>query len=358
MASVQTQRIDIKRIGYHILFWVVITVGYDLFSVVARGGALGKTLLVDFLFYTPTDILCVYVVLYLLIPRFLLTKKYILFSTLSVIWIAVMVVFIAIPFQYMGLTEVLDYKAIIPDFYPFFKRNIVEIVTLKFMITGIAAAIKISKVWLVSQKRQQKLFTEKLETELKLREAELKFLKSQINPHFLFNALNNLYSLTLTKSDKAPEVVLKISALLDYVLYECNVPLIELERELESIRNYIDLQTIRYGTKTNISFKTSGQTASCRIAPLLILPLVENAFKHGLDKTIGSGYVDIITDVSDNELKVSVKNTLNGENNHEGEGIGIKNLRKRLELQYPGKFTFELTQTETEFQAYLSILTT
>jgi len=350
-----TNKVSLKRIGYHFLFWIVITVSYDLFSVVVRGGELGKTLLVDLLFYMPTDILSVYVVLYALIPHFLLKKKYMSFGFLSVVWIGFLTVFIALPIQYLGWTEVLNYKMRIPEFYPFFKRQIVEVVTLKFMITGIALAIKIAKIWLATQLRQQKLIKEKLETELKLREAELRFLKSQINPHFLFNALNNLYSLTLSKSDKAPEVVLKISALLDYVLYECNVPLISLDRETDSIRNYIDLQKIRYGTRTNIEFNLQGDTAAVQIAPLLILPLVENAFKHGLDKTIGSGFVRIKISVENKELNIKVENSLNGENNHEGEGIGIKNLRKRLELQYPNQHTILLNETENEFVAELQI---
>lgn len=348
------KQLDFKRIGYHVLFWAVITVSYDLLAVIMRGGEFGRTLLLDLAFYTPSDVLGAYFVLYVLIPRFLLKKKYVLFGVLTVLWLAVMLVFIAMPFQYLGLTEVFGYDKV-PSYWYYFRMHLVEMITIKFMITGVASSIKIAKIWIATQKRQQKLIKEKLETELKLREAELKFLKSQINPHFLFNALNNLYSLTLSKSDKAPEVVLKISSLLDYVLYECNVPYIELEREAESIKNYIDLQKMRYGQKVNIKLHREGNAENVQIAPLLILPLIENAFKHGLDKSLGEGFVYISLKANKNKLQLTVRNSLKGENNHDGKGIGLKNLKKRLELQYPERYSFSIKEEKDEFIADLSL---
>jgi LytS/YehU family sensor histidine kinase len=235
-------------------------------------------------------------------------------------------------------------------------HNFLMAVTIKLMIIGIASSIKIAKNWLVSQQRQQNLMKEKLEIDLQLRESELRFLKSQINPHFLFNALNNLYSLTLEKSEKAPDVVLKISSILDYVLYECNVPQIDLDREISNINDYIDLQKIRYGDDTDISVTVKGETGNAKIAPLLILPLVENAFKHGLDKNVGKGYIEIDIDVDEDKNFVSViKNSLKGEKNHNKEGIGILNLRKRLELQYPGKYEFDLQINDDSCVTRLSL---
>jgi LytS/YehU family sensor histidine kinase len=233
---------------------------------------------------------------------------------------------------------------------------IIPTMTVKLMIIGIASSIKIAKIWIISQKRQQNLIKEKLEINLRLKESELKHLKSQLNPHFLFNALNNLYGLTLEGSSKAPEVVLKISSLLDYILYKCDGPTIDLETEIENVKNYIDLQKIRYGEDTNIEIAIKGNPCGISIAPLLILPLVENAFKHGLDKNVGKGFVKIVIEINtENNFVVYVENSLKGENNHEGEGIGLKNLKKRLELQYPQKYHFVVNNNSVIYSTKLSI---
>jgi len=299
--------------------------------------------------------------LYFLIPKFLFKKKYVIFSLYSIVFFIILILFITLPFQYLG--HFMDYKIHylsagkpFPGFTHFVLNNIIPTITVKMMIIGIASSIKIAKVWIVSQKRQQNLIKEKLEINLQLKESELKNLKTQLNPHFLFNALNNLYSLTLEKSSKAPEVVLKISSLLDYVLYQCNGPTIDLDTEIENVKNYIDLQKIRYGEGVNIDFKIIGSSYNVNIAPLLILPLVENAFKHGLDKNIGDGFIKIIIEITEEKhLQIFVENSLKGENNHEGEGIGLKNLNKRLELQYPNLYKLEIDSSNIKYSTKLSI---
>jgi len=353
--------LDYKRIGYHVLFWAVVTISYDAISAFIYDRHFFQTLIHDLKYYTPTDMLGVYFMLYVLIPKLLLKKKYLLFSIFSIIFFLILIIVITLPLQYFGLF--VDYKEHyllnekpFPTFIGFFYQNVLLVITIKLMIMGIATSIKIAKVWLKSQKRQQKLMNEKLEINLQLKEAELKYLKSQINPHFLFNSLNNLYSLTLEKSSKAPEVVLKISSLLDYVLYKCNVASIELEQEIDNIRNYIDLQKIRYGNETNIKFNIKGNVSDIKIAPLLILPIVENAFKHGLDKNVGKGYINIdIIITEEDKFYLIVKNSLKGENNHEGEGIGLKNLKKRLELQYPEKFEFSVELSDNDYKTEMCL---
>lgn len=347
--------LDYKRIGYHLLFWVVITIGYDAISSVVHESKLAATLLIDIMFYTPTDMIGVYVTLYILFPLFLYKKKYFYLFLSFFIFFFILVFVIALPLQYYGIIWYLDEDIKAKSLEEFIRWSTLSVITIKIMIIGVASAIKIYKNWFSTQRRQQKLIKDKLETELKLRESELKFLKSQINPHFLFNSLNNLYSLTLEKSDKAPEVVLKISALLDYILYECNVPKIYIDKEIESIDNYIELQKIRYGKNTNIKFNIVGNTNDFLIAPLLMLPLIENAFKHGLDKNIGEGYVNIDINI-DEKLELTVSNSLYGENNHSGEGIGLKNLTKRLELQYPNSHSFKIKESDDKFEVYLCVI--
>lgn len=354
-------KIDYKRIAYHILFWVAITFFYDAIASFISETPFFHTLLHDLKYYTPTDILGVYFMLYFLIPKFLFKKKYIAFSLYSILFFIILILAITLPFQYLG--HFMDYRIYylsegkpFPNFTHFVIKNVVPTMTVKLMIIGIASSIKIAKVWVISQKRQQKLLKEKLEINLQLKESELKNLKSQLNPHFLFNALNNLYSLTLEKSPKASEVVLKISSLLDYVLYQCDGPTIDLETEIENVNNYIDLQKIRYGKDTNIELTIKGDACGVMVAPLLILPLVENAFKHGLDKNIGEGFVNIIIEINhEDKLVVYIENSLKGENNHEGEGIGLINLKKRLELQYPQNYALEVNTSISMYSTELSI---
>lgn len=344
-------KIDKKRILPHVLFWVVITLLYDSFSVFAYEGNFAdfyKTLVLDLLFVTPTDMLGVYVVLYFLIPRFLHRKKYVLFGTFSLIFIFVLVFVIALPIEYYGRLNMFGGFRKEIGIFEFIQRKAVLAVTIKLMIIGIASTIKISKHWIKAQQRQQSLQKEKYETELKLKEAELKFLKSQINPHFLFNALNNLYSLTLIKSDKAPEVVLKISALLDYMLYECNDKYILLSKEIESLHNYIELQQIRFGEKAKLNIDIQDDTGTHKIAPLLILPFIENAVKHGLSRNIEDGELTIRLRIADEKLFLLVKNPMaespeTDEEDSVHQGIGLRNVKKRLELQYPNRYELKIT---------------
>jgi len=354
------KNLNYTRIGYHVLFWIIITVFYDGLSAVTSERQFSETLLLDLLFYTPTDMLGVYFTIYFLMPRFLYNKKYLRFTLWFLVFFAVMLIFVAMPLEYLGwkffLSDSFAEKGKdFPEYWQFFKRNIVWAITVKLMIIGLVSSIKFLKIWVRSQKHEQKLMQEKLETELKLKEAELKYLKSQINPHFLFNALNNLYSLTLEKSDLAPKIVLKISSLLDYMLYECNEPLTDLEKEAESIRNYVDLQQIRYGDKVDVQLKISEDLEDEKIAPLLLLPFVENAFKHGLDQNVGNGFVHIGMYTENDCFFFNTKNSVSNVPKEGNSGIGLKNVKKRLDLQYAGNYTLNIEETENEYFVDLNI---
>lgn len=354
------KNINYTRIGYHILFWIVITVFYDGLSAATSSRQFSETLLLDLLFYTPTDILGVYFTIYFLMPRFLYKKKIWQFSVWFLIFFAALILLIALPLEYLGWHLLLtDYFAEkgreFPSYWHFFERNIAWGITIKLMIIGLVSSVKFMKRWVSSQKHEQLLMKEKLETELKLKEAELKFLKSQINPHFLFNALNNLYSLTLEKSDLAPKIVLKISSLLDYMLYECNEPFTDLEKETESIRDYVDLQKIRYGDKVDVQLNISESIEDEKIAPLLLLPFVENAFKHGLDKNVGEGYVHIDMLTENNCFVFRTKNSMSYAEQEGNSGIGLKNVKKRLQLQYPDNYSLKIDEQENCFLAELTI---
>ncbi len=220
-----------------------------------------------------------------------------------------------------------------------------------YPVAFFAIAIKLLKYWYANQQAQQVLTQEKLQ-------AELKFLKTQIHPHFLFNTLNNLYALTLKKSDKAPEMVLKLSELINYMLYECKSDQVPLSKEIKFIRNYVDIEKMRYGDKLDVDLKITGNIGERKIAPLILLPFVENSFKHGASENLSQSWVKISVDSHTDHLIIKVENSKSGENGQNGDaGIGIQNVRRRLDLLYNGKHELKIINGEETFLVVLSINT-
>ena len=167
-------------------------------------------------------------------------------------------------------------------------------------------------------------------------EAELNYLRSQTNPHFLFNTLNNIYSLARDKSDLAPESIMRLSKILRFTLYEANGKYIAIEQELKIISDYIDLEKLRYDESLRINFNYDVEDMKQALPPLLLIPLVENAFKHGASETRSRPFVDIHLSVKNRQLLFVVKNStdLNEEDQNIKENIGLSNLRRQLELLY------------------------
>lgn len=182
-------------------------------------------------------------------------------------------------------------------------------------------------------------------------ETELKFLKSQINPHFLFNSLNSVYALTLTKSDKAPEIVLKLSEILRYILYDGGEKVVGLEKELEYLKNYLELEKIRYGNRLQIEMNISGDPSGKEIAPMLFLPFVENSFKHGVNSNIGNTFIKIHVIIDESQIVFNIENNKPSNNLNDGigyqGGIGIENVKKRLALLYPAKHSLDISEGDT-----------
>jgi two-component system, LytTR family, sensor kinase len=202
--------------------------------------------------------------------------------------------------------------------------------------------------WYEQKKLLQEIQVEKLQ-------AEVNYLRSQVNPHFLFNALNNLYALTLKKSDEAPEVVLKLAELMEYMLYESEDASVPLEKEINYLNNYLELEKIRQGNNADIRLTVKGNTGKCWIPPFLILPLVENAFKHGVNRAVHNAYLFISVDIAD-DLEIRIENNKsNSQGPEHNGGIGLLNLRRRLELLYPGKYVLETADGPDKYQVYLKI---
>ncbi|MEZ0454719.1 histidine kinase [Sphingobacterium thalpophilum] len=189
-------------------------------------------------------------------------------------------------------------------------------------------------------------------------QSELNFLKSQIHPHFLFNTLNNLYALTLKQSAKSSEVVLGLSDILRYMLYECDSDYVPLRRDIAIIRNYLTLEKLRYGERLDLNFNQSGSIENQIIAPLLMIPLIENAFKHGASEMMEEAWVNIDLDVDMNRLKLKVSNGRPDQTNAPSAScgnIGILNLRKRLELLYPQRHTLTIYEEEDMYLVIMEI---
>lgn len=217
-----------------------------------------------------------------------------------------------------------------------------------FFLIGITTALKLFRLRQKSATRERELMEEKLQS-------ELKFLRSQTNPHFLFNTLNNLYHLARKNHENTPEAILKLSGLLRFMLYECGSGAILLTKEVQVIRDYIELEKLRYNERLRLDFKVEIKNEEAQIAPLLLLPLVENAFKHGASESTGETSVEIELREKTGHLFFRVKNTVDQDAKMEGEGIGLSNVRRQLELQYP-EHRLGVNQMEGAFQVEVEII--
>ena len=185
--------------------------------------------------------------------------------------------------------------------------------------------------------------------------AELGLLKSQISPHFLFNVLNSLYALALKNSKETPDVILKLSDILRYSLYETQEKEISITKEIHILNTYIDIERLRMPADATISFQHDHIKDSVTIAPMLLLPLIENAFKHGTDSTIGFSYIDAALSCDEDMLTFRCENSYKEQRKQDPGGIGIKNIQKRLELLYPSKHTLTIRKNETTFSVTVDI---
>jgi two-component system, LytTR family, sensor kinase len=221
------------------------------------------------------------------------------------------------------------------------------------LVAGSSTIFSIVYSWLRSQREVEELQTQNMQS-------ELNFLKSQINPHFLFNTLNSLYALTLKKSDLAPEIVLRLSEMMRYMLYECNEKQVFLSKEVNYIQNYLELERLRQNKSIDLKFEVQGTLHQQTIAPLLFIPFIENCFKHGLSNHIGHGFVHILLKIEENQAFLSVINskpdTLPMRSEQKSGGIGLVNVRRRLELLYPNNYTLNVVENAATYTINLTIL--
>ncbi|HET6254992.1 MAG TPA: histidine kinase [Puia sp.] len=376
---------------YHALFWLCYYIFGALISLSVHR-IYDPRFYAELLSLLPPDMVLVYINLYILIPAFLLKKSY----------------FVYFPILLMTMCATSSLNIWLHHLYtvngsPFFAGN------SELTIPGLAAQL-FNSIYLVGLTTGLKFFKDSMEQRERIREQEkqqialeLNFLKAQVHPHFFFNTLNNLYSLTLHKSDLAPEVVLKLSALMSYMLYESGATYVPLDKELANLENYVALEQLRFGKRLALSFKKEGIPSDpVNIPPLILLTFVENSFKHGMSQTIGEGRIDISLKVGRHQLFFEVDNSI-GDIPQAGNpfsspaythgaphpttdihapfpltsatyaqpqptsatyapsqptsanGLGLRNVTRRLDLLYGTRYGLDKTETANHFRVTLKI---
>ena len=336
----------------HILFWLTVGVLMVLIFGPTSGeyGYLQSLLFVSLLL--PVLAGATYLIIYYLVPKYLLQRHFVLFGLFTTYtfivaaWVGEMIVMLMLMFIYENELQKINPRI----------HDIGYLTGIMFLVILPAITYHITRQWYNEREMNARLQKEKLELELYARQKELDYLREQMHPHFLFNALNNLYGLTLEKSDDAPELVLRLSELLDYMLYRSEQKTVPLTDEIRHVNNYLEVQKIRCGDRLNLSLNIDPALDGYQIAPMLLMPFLENSFKHGVSATSGLSYVSIRLYVEDGHLHFGIINSLPAKRSEKKHhGVGLANVCKRLELLYGDRYTLRSKETEKEYRVELSI---
>lgn len=333
------------RIFQHIMFWLSYVMLFGL--VYGKFGNNYPYYFLESLGMVPFVMASTYITIYLILP-FYLKKQYFLLSLIFFLGTLLLTCTLQRMFlRYINALEINITKIYDLSFLSLFLET-------NFMV-GIAMAIKLIKIWFKQEK-------EKFEIEKRTLQSELNLLKAQIHPHFLFNTMNNLYSLSLSQSAKTSEGIAKVSDLLRAVLYDCNEAYIDFEKEIAFISNYIDLQKLRYDNRLMFNFELEGDPKGKRIAPMLYITFIENCFKHGSFNDPELPWIHIFFKISDREISFSAENSkpqLIPPKVAEGKnGIGLENVRKRLEILYKNNYSLNINESDTNYKVELNLKTT
>ena len=330
-----------KRQLFHILFWLI----YYLWSSYVTASF-------DYKFYRafmseaitlPLKIVVAYFLLYYLLPKYILTGRY----------RKLIIIFFLLALTAGFIFRILQGAIILPVFYPqrpFTPWDIGRFMWALFEIFSISAILLSIKLFILkfeSMQREKELENEKLQT-------ELSFLKAQINPHFLFNTLNNIYGLSLKNSPQTSDSILKLSELLRFILYDGSMPEIKIIDEIKIINDYIELEKLRYGERLNINFKIDIDNQNQMIAPLILLSFIENSFKHGASESRFNSSINISLLLKNGYLTFSVINSKEG-GGYNDNGIGLKNIRRQLELIYESRHSINIQNLKNIFELKLTV---
>lgn len=232
--------------------------------------------------------------------------------------------------------------------YFYSQKFAVQLVVGSLFIVIFIALLKFMEGWFELEARKKALENEKLN-------AELRFLKAQINPHFLFNTLNNLYALAFAQSPNTTEVIAKLSQMMRYMIYDSNHPKVPLSKEIEYMENYISLEKLRLNEQIPIDFTIEGDPKTIQVVPLILITFLENAFKHGVSNNTKDGWIRIKIVLTGQKLVYTIENSKLREEQHEPSGIGLQNVRRRLELSYADHYALDIHDEQKRFAVRLEI---
>lgn len=287
-----------------------------------------------------------YTVVYYLVPRFFIKKKYILFAA------GLVLLFIIISLL-NTINSIINKQMTVAigstELKTFFKANTIRILGNPPLICGVLLSLKKIKDWYLKQNENKMLARENAN-------AELQLLKAQIHPHFLFNTLNNIYFFILSEPGKAEDLVAKLESLLYYMINECNVTAVPLEKEINMINNYFELEKVRYGDRLDVELSITGDYGDKMIAPLLMIPFIENSFKHGTSRMLRDPWIKLFIQADEEVLHFTLANNKPADEISDNKrGIGLSNVKKRLAILHPEKHFLTIEPTVNTFTINMQI---
>jgi len=329
------------QIFWHVFFWLgLIALFIYLIPNASHFGYEG--MYVTFILYPAINIGLFYLNYLVYIPQFLNKKKYAAYgivTTITIILFGVGKYGVGLLYKPYVLIQ-MHHQLTFGEYFP---GTLITGLTFVFL----SIVLKFTTDWFLNERIQRDLENQRLS-------AELSFLKSQINPHFLFNSLNSIYSLAYQRSETTPDAILKLSEIMRYMLYECNDNEVSLEKELQYLQNYIDLQRIRFGTKAFIDFKISGKVDGQQIVPLLLIAFIENAFKHGIVNDEAAP-IRMLIEIDGDKLYFYIQNKKHDNNRDSLGGIGLINVKRRLDLLYPNRYKLQIVDASKSYTCELSL---
>lgn len=337
-------------LSYFLLLPILTSAEYFLYEK----GPIGRPLWEDTLFmfyYGIAAIIPSWICYKYIIQRFLFQKKYFYFILFFILYLVFRNLFKFSSNWVVAQMTFLPERMFTDAAYWYKNHNFLHIVSIydlrdTFVLTGLA--------YIIHSLRQDKIISNLKQQQL---ETELNLLKVQIQPHFFFNTLNNIYALTVKKSDKAAPLVAKHADIMRHILYESSKEKIKLKQEIEFLKNYTEVEAMHYSENTDIRFDTQGINDTALIEPMLLLPFIENTFKHGIREETGKGFIYIVISLVEKDLFAEIKNSKSlKKQQDQTKGIGLQNVSKRLEMLYPGKHKIEIEETEQCYELRLSIL--
>jgi sensor histidine kinase YesM len=341
----------------HFFFWLVVLLYHFarismMFPVINKNSFL-SLLELTFFWGLILNIFFSYSIVYYLIPKYFKKKKYWQFA------VGIVLVFLIIQFLLQVNSLVISGTPVIKaigyykgmEFLSYLRPGLIRSFGNPPLIFGLFLSLKTLKGWHLEQLKSETLSKENAN-------AELQLLKAQVHPHFLFNTLNNIYSFSLNGSPQAGLLVKKLSGMLSYMIHECEEKLVPLEKELKLIEDYMGLEKVRYGKRLDMQVEIHGDFENRFIAPLLMIPFIENSFKHGTSQMLQHPWIKLeITTVKDQLFfKLSNSKPSLFHANKQNKGIGLINVKKRLQLLYPGKHQLDVSETEDMFTVNMQIL--